>query len=155
LIEKSRGGHRAVAALVGLYRLWAKLRKPLVTAWELKNDRAYLAAGKGRSPQTSIWRQASRAEAAAGRGQHAGTILWDMSAFFESIKRRPLWNRARDLSFPLTILRVTLTMYEGTRMLSLGGALSAPMRAADGVLAGCGNAMALTRAYVIPPWILL
>ncbi len=50
MISKARGGHRAVASIVGLYRLWAKVRKPLVTAWKLANDRPYLAAGEGWSP---------------------------------------------------------------------------------------------------------
>ncbi len=151
MIGKPRGGHRAVASLVSLYRLWAKLRKPVVTEWEVSNDRPYLAAGKGRTPQGTVWRQASRAEAAVSEGRHAGTLLWDMAAFFESVKREPLWHRAKKLLFPLAILRAALIMYESARILSLGGAITAPMEAEDGILAGCGFAMALTRAYVISP----
>ncbi len=151
LIEKARGGHRAVASLVGLYRLWARLRKPIVGEWESRHERPYLAAGKGKSPQATVWRQACRSEAAVGRGMCSGTVLWDMASFFEAIKRVPLWHRARKLDFPLTILKVALTTYESARMLSMGGAMSAPMRSEDGVLAGCGFAMALTRAYVVPP----
>ncbi len=151
LIEKARGGHRAVASLVGLYRLWARLRKPVVGEWESRHERPYLAAGKGKSPQATVWRQACRSEAAVGRGRCSGTVLWDMASFFEAIKRVPLWHRARKLGFPLTVLKVALTTYESVRMLSLGGAMSAPLHSDDGVLAGCGFAMALTRAYVIPP----
>ncbi len=151
LIEKARGGHRAVASLVGLYRLWARLRKPIVGEWESRHERPYLAAGKGKSPQATVWRQACRSEAAVGRGMCSGTVLWDMASFFEAIKRVPLWHRARKLGFPLTILKVALTTYEAVRMLSMGGAMSAPMHSEDGVLAGCGFAMALTRAYVVPP----
>ncbi len=151
LIEKSRGGHRAVASLVGLYRLWAKLRKPMVAAWEARNERPYLAAGKGKRPHASVWQQACRAEAAVDSGGYAGNLLWDLGSFFESIKREPLWQRARRLEFPMTILKVALLAYESTRMLSMGGKLSAPLDAEDGILAGCGMAMALTRVYVIEP----
>ncbi len=151
MIEKSRGGHRAVASLVGLYRLWAKLRKPIVAQWEARNDRPFLAAGKGKSPQAAVWRQACRAEASVGEGRFSASLLWDLFAFFEAVKRVPLWHRAVRLQFPITILRVALTVYGSARMLSLGGALSAPLRAEDGVLAGCGFAMALTRAYVVEP----
>jgi hypothetical protein len=152
LIEKPRGGHRAVASLVGLYRLWARLRKAVVADWESRHERPYLAAGKGKSPQATVWRQACRSEAAVGRGRCSGTVLWDMASFFEAIKRVPLWHRARGLGFPLTVLKVALTTYESARMLTLGGAMSAPLHSDDGVLAGCGFAMALTRAYVIPPF---
>ncbi len=151
MIAKPRGGHRAVATLVSIYRLWAKLRKPFVTAWEVSHDRPYLAAGKGKTPQATVWRQASRAEAAVAEGRHAGTLLWDLKSFFEAVKRLPLWHRARKLQFPLPILRIALSMYGSARVLALGGALSAPMEAEDGILAGCGFAMALTRAYVVEP----
>ncbi len=151
MIEKTKGGHRAVATLVSLYRIWAKVRKPLLTQWELQNDRPYLAAGKGRSPQTSVWRQACHAEAAVESGYHSATLLWDLSSFFEAVRREPLWHRARRLGFPLPLLKVALCMYGSPRVLSLGGMLSAPIPADNGVLAGCGLAMALTRAYVIGP----
>ncbi len=151
MIAKPRGGHRAVATLVSIYRLWAKLRKPYVTAWEVSHDRPYLTAGKGKTPQATVWRQASRAEAAVAKGRHAGTLLWDVKSFFEAVKRLPLWHRARKLQFPLPILRIALSMYGSARVLTLGGALSAPMDAQDGILAGCGFAMALTRAYVVEP----
>ncbi len=151
MIEKAKGGHRAVATLVSLYRIWAKVRKPLLTEWELRNDRPYLAAGKGRSPQTSVWRQACHAEAAVEEGYHSATLLWDLSSFFEAVRREPLWHRAKRLGFPLPLLKVALCMYDSPRMLSLGGMLSAPIPADNGVLAGCGLAMALTRAYVIGP----
>ncbi len=140
-----------MASLVGLYRLWARIRKPLVTEWEARNDRPYLSAGKGRGPQTAVWRQAARAEAATGRRQHAGSLLWDLASFFEAVKREPLWHRARRLGFPMTVLKVAMGVYSSVRMLTLGGTLSKPMRADDGVLAGCGFAMALARACVIDP----
>ncbi len=151
LLEKPRGGHRAVASLVSLYRLWAKLRKPVVTEWEVRNDRPFLAAGKGRDPQSSVWRQACRAEAAVAEGRHSGTLLWDLATFFESVKREPLWHRARRLEFPLTILRLVLETYSAPRVLALGGAVTAPLEAEDGLVAGCTFAMALTRAYVTEP----
>ncbi len=151
MIPKPKGGHRAIATMVGLYRLWAKLRKPIVTQWEMQNDRPYLAAGKGRSPHSSVWRQACHAEAAVDKGFHSATLLWDLMSFFEAVRRVPLWHRAKRLGFPLPLLKVALGAYSSARVLSLGGLLSAPIPAADGVLAGCGLAMALTRAYVLGP----
>ncbi len=149
LIGKARGGHRAIASLVSLYRLWVRMRREEVRRWEAANDRAYIAAGKGRGPQDAVWRQAARAEAAVATRRQAATLLWDMASFFETIRRVPLWHKARRLDFPLVLLRVALNTYEAPRALSLNGALARPLEAEDGVLAGCGLAMALTKVFTV------
>ncbi len=153
MIPKPSKGHRAVAAFVSLYRLWAKVRRPHVEAWEARNDRPYLAAGKERSPQDLVWRQAARAEVAvAGDGGCAATLLWDMSSFFERLNRKKLRRRLVYLDFPMPIARLAMAAYAGPRVLSMAGALTQPMFAWRGVAAGCGVAVAFTRAYYIPPF---
>ncbi len=153
MIPKPSKGHRAVAAFVSLYRLWAKVRRPHVEAWEARNDRPYLAAGKERSPQDLVWRQAVRAEVAVkGDKGCAATLLWDMSSFFERLNRKKLRRRLVYLDFPMPIARLAMAAYAGPRMLSMAGALTEPMFAWRGVAAGCGIAVALTRAYYIPPF---
>ncbi len=149
LIPKARGGHRAIAAFPSLYRLWSRVRRDIVRQWEAMNDRAFVAAGTGRGPQDVVWRQAARCEAAAEQGGAAATLLWDLTSFFEAVQRVPLWFRARRLGFPAVILRVALSAYEGPRMLTMAGALSKAVVARHGVPAGCGLAMALTRAYTL------
>ncbi len=153
MIPKPRKGHRAVAAFVSLYRLWAKVRKPYIDDWEAENDRHYLAAGKDRSPQDVVWRQAVRAETAVeGNNEVAANLLWDMSAFFERLDRRKLRRRVMALNFPLPIARLAMAAYTGPRMLSMAGALTKAIFAWRGVAAGCGVAVALTRVYYIPPF---
>ncbi len=149
MIAKARGGHRAIASLVGLYRLWTRLRREEARSWEAANDRPYFAAGKGRGPQDAVWRQAARAEAAVSARRHAATVLWDMSSFFETVRRVPLWHRAKRLGFPLVLLRVALNAYAAPRALAMNGALARPLAAQDGVLAGCGLAMTLTKVFVV------
>ncbi len=121
----------------------------MVSDWEARNERAFIAAGSGRGPQDAVWRQAARAEAMARKGGYAATLLWDMASYYESLRRVPLWHRARRLGFPQVLLDVALTTYEGPRMLSLAGALSRATVAKHGVMAGCSFANALTRAYSI------
>ncbi len=84
LIAKARGGHRAIASLASLYRLWSRLRREETRKWEAAHDRPYLAAGKGRGPQDAVWRQAARAESANGSRRQVATALWDVSSFFET-----------------------------------------------------------------------
>ncbi len=149
MLPKPRGGHRAIATFVSIYRLWNRLRRDIVRRWEESVDRHYFAAGSARAPQDAVWRQAARAEAAVAEHKATATVLWDLAAFFESVKRVPLWFRARRLGFPPTIAAVSLNAYGAVRLLSLAGALSRPVGARNGVPAGCGYAMAFTRAYCI------
>ncbi len=148
LLGKPRGGHRAIATFVSLYRLWGRLRRDQVRQWEDSLQRPYFAAGAGKSPVDSVWRQAAQAEAAVAAGEGSATLLWDLAAFFESIQRKQLWYRARRLGFPTTVAAVAFNAYGAARLLSLGGVLSRPLFAENGIPAGCGFAMALTKAYV-------
>ncbi len=149
LLGKPRGGHRAVATFVSLYRLWGRLRRDQVRQWEDSLQRPYFAAGAGKSPVDAVWRQAAQAEAAVAEGEGSATVLWDLAAFFESIKRTQLWYRAKRLNFPMTVAAVAFNAYGAARLLSLGGVLSRPLIAENGIPAGCGFAMALTKAYVV------
>ncbi len=149
MLAKPRGGHRAVATFVSLYRLWTRIRREDVREWECTVDRPYFAAASGRSPQDAVWRQAAQAEAAVAKGECSAALLWDVASFFESIRRRPLWYRARRLHFPTTIAAVAFNAYSSVRMLSLAGAMSKPLFAHNGVPAGCTFAMAFTKAYCI------
>ncbi len=49
----------------------------------------------------------------------------------------------------MTVAAVAFNACGSVRMLSLTGAMSRPMMAVDGIPAGCGYAMALTKAYCI------
>ncbi len=150
LLPKPRGGHRAIATFTSLYRLWGRLRRDVVRRWEDTIDRPYFAAGSGRAPQDAVWRQAARAEAAVTDGSGcSAALLWDLAAYFETVKRRPLWHRARRLGFPMAVAAVAFNSYDSVRMLSLAGAVSTPMYARDGIPAGCGLAMAFTKAYSV------
>ncbi len=149
LLPKPRGGHRAVATFVSIYRIWNRLRREEVRRWEGTLERPYFAAGSGRAPQDAVWRQAARAEAAVASSGCSATVLWDLAAFFETIRRRPLWHRAERLGFPMAIAAVAFNAYGSARILSLAGALSSPLMARDGIPAGCGFAMAFTEAYCV------
>ncbi len=149
LLAKPRGGHRAIATFVSLYRLWSRIRRDEVRKWEGTIERPYFAAGSGKAPQDAVWRQAARAEAAVATSACSATLLWDLSAFFESLRRMPLWFRARRLGFPLTVAAVSFNAYGAVRLLALGGVMARPLIAEDGIPAGCAFAMALTKAYCV------
>ena len=46
-IDKTTGGKRPIGLMVGLMRLWGKVRRECARAWELENSRPYFWAGRG------------------------------------------------------------------------------------------------------------
>ncbi len=149
LIGKSKGGHRAITTAPSLYRLWARLRRDVTQEWERRNDRPFFAAGKGRKVHDVVWRQAIRAEAGAGSQKASAAVLWDMESFFDTINRARLWTKVQRHDFPIVVARLTMAVYDAPRIIALDGRLSRPLFARNGVPAGCGFAMALTRLYCI------
>eukprot|EP00959_Pyramimonas_sp_CCMP1952_P068478 1429095-Pyramimonas_sp.AAC.1 len=77
LIPKALPGLRPIGLFGGLYRAWAKIRRPLALAWEEENYRAWFAAGRFMGAADTVWRQALRSEGGVASGQCACTLLWD------------------------------------------------------------------------------
>ena len=53
---KDNGMFRTIGLLAMIYRIWAKLRMPRVSAWGAGVPRAFFAAGVGKSTEDSIGR---------------------------------------------------------------------------------------------------
>ncbi len=152
MIGKDRGGHRAIATAISLYRLWGRIRKKYSQEWEDKHEREYFASGKGRRIQDVVWRQLVRAEAGEGNAKSAGSVLWDMASFYDTLRRARLWRMVVKHGYPTAIARLAFSYYDAPRALALEGRLSQPVFARDGVLPGCVFANALTRLYCIEPF---
>ncbi len=149
MLPKPKGGHRLIGKLTGLYRLWAKARRPHAEAWESANDRPYLAAAAGSGPIDAVFRQAMRQESSAASGDVAITVLEDMEAFYETLCRNGLASEADTLGFPTCILRASLSMYAAPRMVSMGQFVAKETYARRGIIAGCGFATTLTKISYI------
>ena len=54
ILGKLAGGTRLIALLPGIYRLWAKVRAPVVRDWALRHERPYLFAGFGRGSLDAV-----------------------------------------------------------------------------------------------------
>ena len=54
LLAKPQGGHRPIAILSALYRLWMKIRRPLCDDWEKKWHRPFFAMAEGQEPGDSV-----------------------------------------------------------------------------------------------------
>ncbi len=147
LIPKPKGGYRGIGILPGLYRLWAKARRPMAEAWERDNPRGYLAAATGNGALDAVWRKAARQEAGVGAGSVAASTLDDLESFYESLSRDRLLEEAMALNFPLPIARACLAMYAGPRMLLLQGQAARELHPTRGIIAGCAIATTLVKVY--------
>ncbi len=145
LLNKKSGGRRPVGILPTLYRVWAAIRKPLLHAWERNWSRNFFAAGRGKSATDAAWHRALRAEHAALVGASAGSILWDLRKCFEHGRHSVLAREAEALGFPMAMARLATAVYTAERRLCLDGAMSRPVKATRGFIAGCAWAAACVR----------
>jgi hypothetical protein len=151
LLAKPQGGHRPIAILPAFYRLWMKIRRPLLEKWERQWHRPFFAMAEGQSPGDSVWRSAVLKEAAIGMGKQTATLLWDMKKAYEVISFDRLWREAKALGFPLVILRICLAMYASERYVRMNGMVQAAGRACRGMCAGCGAATTLIKVSYLRP----
>ena len=107
-------------------------------AWEERNKRGYLYAGKAKAANVAAWKQAVAAEIAAAAGtevQYAQALL-DLVKAFELI---PLWLLVREaaaLGYTLKVLRLSISVYSLERVIRIGGVVSKNILAWTGITAG-------------------
>ena len=118
LIPKPNGDRRPILHFRSGYRVWARARQAQVREWATTHvpDPAINNAA-GRAPGDAVWRSLVRADLKAADGLHTAEFLWDVSKAFDRVPRRALLARARDMKYPLTLLRLSLASYSWKRRL--------------------------------------
>ena len=56
-IAKREGGVRPIGLLSGFLRLWERVRRPVMKAWEAAHAEEFFAAAAGRSAEHTVWTQ--------------------------------------------------------------------------------------------------
>ena len=133
-----------------MYRLYGRIRLPIVQAWELEHDLDAFSCGPGKAAADTIWRQSIEAETAVALNGAAAAALLDMEKFYEMFNRTKLWLRGRQFGFNLTILRIALVAYSHARLVTLNGLAAESVWAMKGIIAGCSFARAIVRLYCLP-----
>jgi hypothetical protein len=150
LILKLKGlkaSHRALGIFPGLYRLWARLRRCLLQAWEVENQLPCLAWQKGSSCVEVVYRQSLLAEGHRGEGLITAAFLWDLSDFYEHISREKLKENATALGMPGLLITIAVNQYQGSRVLCMGQLAMRARPARRGIPAGCAFATYFVQAY--------
>ena len=151
LIPEKGGKLRAIGIFVAPVRIWGKIRRAQCDEWERRYDRAFFAAGAGRSPVSPVWRAAVLAEAGAKEGCTAASVLADIGTFFDRMPHKELRKAAREWGFPIPLLECALSLYKGARYVEWGAATADPVYARRGVVAGCSLCTTLAKLILIGP----
>ena len=150
LLAKPAGGFRPIGIFPMIYRLYGRLRLPILRAWEDKHELDEFACGPGKSAADTVWRQALASEASVASGGCAGAVLLDMQKFYERFNRDRLWARAKQFGMNLLVIRFALVAYSASRLVCLGGLYSQGCFAVRGIIAGCSFSRAIVRVYCLP-----
>ena len=136
-LKGNKASHRTLGIFPALYRLWARIKRRKLQAWELEHQLPFLAWQKGSSCVEVVYRQSLLAESHRAEGLITAAFLWDLSDFYEHINRAKLCKSATALGMPGLLVVIALNQYQGSRVVSLGQ-IALPARAATrGLPAGC------------------
>ena len=118
LLGKPTGGFRTIGLLPDLYRIWGKIRMPVVRAWGASVPRAFFAAGPGRGTEDAVGRVLMATEGADLSVEEAACVILDIDKCYENVRHAKLVKAASQHGFPLRILRMCLHMYRAPRTVS-------------------------------------
>ena len=142
---------RPVVLLPVVYRIWAAARQSQVREW-VHGPGDDAAEIPGQSAPDAAWELAFEVEVTELMGQEVDDtvcgVFLDCSKCYERVPLAELDIRARALQFPDPLLVLALSMYSAPRHVRVGDAVSDPVVASCGIMAGCGLAVALLRAHL-------
>ena len=157
MLPKNAAKERPITLTSLLYRVWCRLRKPLLDAWQqhlppaMNHDRARPAATVLYVALERLLRQ----EVHRANGRHGVTCLMDMSTFYDTINLQQLETEALKLSYPPLMLEMALQVYHGPKAIVAEQEMTPFFTVTNGVPAGCPQAPLLAKAVLAPalqPW---
>ena len=100
-----------------MYRLWCRLRKPVLDAWQadlpdfMHHDRARPGAQVLQVALERLLRQ----EVHRANRRHGVTVLMDLSTFYDTIKLQQLQDQAIAINYPPHMLEMAMQLYTGPK----------------------------------------
>ena len=117
MLPKSSTKERPITLTSLLYRVWCRLRKPLLDQWQkqlpptMNHDRARPGAQVLQVALERLLRQ----EVQRTNGRHGITCLMDMSTFYDTISLTRLQQEAQQLNYPPLLLEMAMQLYTGPK----------------------------------------
>ena len=157
MLPKSGTKERPITLTSLLYRVWCRLRKPLLDQWQqqlpasMDHDRARPGAQVLQVALERLLRQ----EVHRANGCHGVTCLMDMSTFYDTINLTRLQHEAMQLNYPPLMLELAMQLYTGPKAIVAEQEMTPFFTVQNGVPAGCPQAPLLAKAVLAPalqPW---
>ena len=157
MLPKNEAKERPITLTSLLYRVWCRLRKPLLDDWQkhlpatMQHDRARPGAQVLHVALERLLRQ----EVHRATGRYGVTCLMDMSTFYDTINLQRLQTEALKLQYPPLMLEMALQVYHGPKAIVAEQEMTPFFTVTHGVPAGCPQAPLLAKAVLAPalqPW---
>ena len=157
MLPKSSTKERPITLTSLLYRVWCRLRKPLLDQWQkqlpptMDHDRARPGAQVLQVALERLLRQQFQRT----NGRHGITCLMDMSTFYDTISLTRLQQEAQQLNYPPLLLEMATQLYTGPKAIVAEQEMTPFFHVQNGVPAGCPQAPLLAKAVLAPalqPW---
>ena len=149
-LPKSDVAERPIGLLATCYRLWAKMRKFLLTRWQqsvgVKADWDKAVLG-GSVFEVACMRQL-KAEAAVSAQLNMCTFLSDLRHFSDSVDLESLAGKALELDFPPLLLHHLLCVHSSPRVLVADEQCSRQILPRRGIVAGCPMATSMAKIFL-------
>ena len=156
MLPKNAAKERPITLTSLLYRVWCRLRKPLLYEWQ-KQLPAAMNHDKARPGAHVLYvalERLLRQEVHRANGRRGVTCLMDMSTFYDTIHLQ-LQAEALKLNYPPLMLEMALQVYHGPKAIVAEQEMTPFFTVTNGVPAGCPQAPLLAKAVLAPalqPW---
>ena len=129
-LPKNTECERPICLTHVLYRLWCKMRKPLVDQWLLSDKELAFwdQAVKGSTCLQVALLRLCKAEVSKKLGLKQVSLLLDLTCFYDLVDHNRLAEDALALGFPPLVLFLCLQVHKGPRLLQAQDIVSAPIQ---------------------------
>ena len=102
-LPKQDGSHRPIGLFMAGIRVWGRVRRATVAAWEGQHDRSYLGGVAGTSTEAVVWHQLLAKEYAMATDKCMAAMLVDLKKAIEFVCHVLLIRNCKDIGFPMQI----------------------------------------------------
>eukprot|EP00959_Pyramimonas_sp_CCMP1952_P205470 4296886-Pyramimonas_sp.AAC.1 len=115
MLSKPSTGHMLIVRYSSMYRIWQRLRRPMLGALLEEVERGYWGASRGRSSVDCARSQAVREEADAASNRFSVLPSADYSKYYDTIPLLGLRDKFLDFKVPTAFLKLVFNVWRAPR----------------------------------------
>jgi hypothetical protein len=148
LLGKPAGGDRPIALTDLMYKIYMKVRAPVIDGWTEEVQGPWDDAVRGSSAGSAARRRRLADEVDTALNRFVVSIYFDLAKFYDSIRIPELVDNLLELKFNPQLLRMILSMHTAPRFFRALGACSEFTCPLVSILAGCLSSNTLARGHL-------